>query len=242
MGCFDSKNSGSGTQPISKARDPEEKPYEWFLSDVGHEVYKEFMVQENFDKDKEYEKEQKEKDCEYFSVYVHVYRKGHKSPRIFFESLVTALGKTPGCSDALEYTFPIDTTASKLGLLAEPYLKDDNGDLMERPQHFTPEQLVDYNVNPLLKFVHDFNAYGFEDGDWKAKIGLWNEAAWFILYQIIEDKLDVLEKNPWLFEKETYLNATGGMRTKKGFFNTGIEKSNNPDYFKEHLAELEEDE
>ena len=240
MGCFDSNTSTkSGGAKVSNERSYEDKKYEWFLSSVGLEVYDEYIQQKNFDNDKIYKKEAEEKNVEYYSVYVNVYRKGFKSPNLFLRQLVSSLGEVEGCSPALKYVGPIDILTGALEAMLEPYFTDDNGDLIPRNIPLTKEQVVDYNKNPLLKFAKEFKVIDFEDDglDFKAACDLWFEAVWFIWSEIVvESRVDVLENNPWLFEKDTYLNAAGGLRKEKGFFTTGKEKSTNPKYFEDELA------
>ena len=239
MGCISKADGGTTTKTVDP-RNPEEKPYEWFISDVGQEVYKEYMVIQNFQNDDLYEKEQKEKDIEYFSVYIHVYRKEHKSPRIFFESLATALGKVAGCSDALEYVRPIEETAVILKLMAKPCYFDDNGDPIPVDPAPDGAKLCNADINPVLKFVRDFHVFNFGgDLDWKAMGTLWHDALFFVVSELLlKNDWQVLDKNPWLFDKSSYLTDMGTLRTEKGFLTTGVEKSTNPDYFKKEIANL----
>lgn len=242
MGCFDSKNNSSSASSNKNPRNPEDKPYEWFMSEVGLSVFEETMTVKNFTNDEIYEQEQKDKGVEYFSVYCSVYRKEHKSPRLYFEALVSAVAKLPGASDALLYVWPIESAACVLGLQAKPFYSDDNGDpVMVEPKP-DGRQINDINVNPVLKFIRDFHIFSFENKEfvWKEMALLWSDVLWFILRETTEHGVDwdVIGNNPWIFEKDTYLTQAGTLRSRKGLLTTGLEKSTNPGYFKDHLADL----
>lgn len=240
MACV-SKAENAGSEKKSPL-DPEEKPYSWFLSQDGQKAYQQTMTIQNFKLDEVYEKEQKEKDIEYFEVLVHVYHKGFQSPRIYLRSLVSALGEVQGCSDALQYTFPIDATAGVLGIIAKPFYSDDNGDPVACDPTLNSRDMCDADKNPILKFVRDFHVYNFanDDMEWKEMVGLWHEALFFVLDQVIDEKMDVLEKNPWLFEKDSYFNTVGGLRTVKSFLANAADVSSDPEYFKKELAKVDD--
>ena len=243
MGCFDKGSAGAGSTNKVDPRNPEDKPYEWFLSPEGLEVFDETMQIQNFNNDEVYEEEQKKHDVKYFSVYIHVYHKEHKSPRLYFEALVSALAKLEGASDALEYVWPIECVAGALGLQARPCYFDDNGDPI--PVEPKPEGRIinDIQHNSVLQYAKQFNVYSFarEDLDWKEMAHLWHDALFFVLRETSVHGMDydVLGNNPWILDPSTYLTQMGTLRSEKGFYSTGVEKSTNPEYCKEQLERLD---
>ena len=240
MGCFGNNNNAAGGG--GKKNGAFEK-YEWFLSEEGLRAFAEYTDGKNYIKEDDIEdREEAAIDAwEYgFESYINSKHPGFKSPRVYFEKLAEALGKEPGCHDALLYVWHIEVVGGLLRLQARPYYTDDNGEPL--PTNAPGGDYInDVNKNPILKFVRDFRMYNFGDEslDWKTKCQLWHEAVWFVYHEVTRDRPQVLEANPWLFEKDSYFTSLGTLKTKKGFLTVGLEKSNNPDYFKKELANLD---
>lgn len=237
MGLFnffnkDDKSENAVQKPVVLS--PKDKPYEWFRSEEGLKCYDEYMIAKNFSADETYIKEFEEKGSKYYDIFIEVCHKEHKSPKIFFESLVTAVGKVPGCSDSLLYTAPIKLLADLLTVQARPFYFNDDGDPIPVDPKPDGKLIVSIESNPVLKFAFEFGAYKFEndDLDWQTMIQLWKTALLFVSSEVvIHGNYDVLKENSWLLEKETYVTALGTLRTEKGFLKTGVEKSTRPEFF-----------
>lgn len=241
MGFFNRTPKGYGTNNTSNSL--EDKPYHWFQSEIGIQTYNEYMVAANFYADEKYRKEFEEGDHDgiSYAIFVSIWHKEHKSPFVYLRSLIIAAKKTPNYkNDALAYIGPVDLLTNCLVNLAEPYFFDDNGDPVSKETLPSPEKLMSVDDNPLLKFALTFEAFSFESAaDWSLAYSLWSAALLFINHEVyVKNDWQVLEKNPWLFEKETYVNALGIMRTEKGFLTTGADKSNDKEYFEGQLSRL----
>lgn len=237
MGCLDKSNSSDKNNNSVI----DDKDYEWFLSQHGRALYEQTMVPRNFIQDDEYYEEYENQDeLEYYSSYVYIHHRGFKSPRLYFDQLVSAMGDLPGASDCLQYVGPIERVSNMTRINAENYYYDDDGNPVADNEAYGYEDIVDKENNPILRFAFEFNALSFKDESipFEKKYALLRAALLFVAIEFNRKQQNILEFNPWLFEKSTYLSLGMPMNVK-GFWKIGMEKSTNREYCKEQYEKEE---
>lgn len=215
---------------------PQNKPIEWFSSKAGLNAYSTYITAQNYMLADTYAAEFKRRnpDCSY-EIFLEVYHKGAKLPDTYFRSLVDAINVQP-----LTIVGPNKALVMFLKECAKPYKINEDGEPEARKTDLTPEQIVTVDKNPLLYFVKNFNVFDIKDdalGTAIDKNKLYIAALTFIAVCIGDIEI---EKQQWLFDKDTYLNDFGTVRKEKGFLKKCREVSGIPEYFDAALSKLDE--
>lgn len=200
--------------------------------------YRGFQFEEKFDK--EFENDQY-KELGYrriLETHDNVYHTG-KTPRYYFEEFIETLEYV----DHLRYVGPSELLRIDLEALIRDFETNDDGEIEKKEPCLSVEDCLDASKNPVLNFAVNFNCFKLpddENGTFKDKFNLYEAAEHFVLLSIMAlEKNTVTEDNPWLFEKDTYLNDFGMPRSVKNFYIKAIEKTANDEYkgILEHLVE-----
>ena len=237
MGCLERPNSSDKDNNNTV----DDKNYEWFLSEHGRALYEKTMVPKNFIQDEEYYEEYENQDeVKYYSSYIYANYQGFKSPRLFLEQLVSAIGDLEGASDCLQYVGPIELVANVTRILAKNYHLDEDDNPVADKDPYGYEDIVDKDVNPILRFAFEFDAFSFKDESipFEKKFDLFNEAVFFVAYEYLKKQQNILEFNQWLFDKSTYISLGIPMNIK-GFWKIGMERSTNKEYCREQYEKAE---
>lgn len=142
------------------------------------------------------------------------------------------LGMFEAKGDALDYVGPNELLVEELKVLLRNFVTDDNGEIQQCEPALSAKELLPIENNPLLNFAFNFDCFEFgdeSDGPFKDKYDLYAEAMKFIVYCIILKKSDIIERNQWLFDRDTYLNDFDMIRKKSSFFQQ-IRKSCNDEF------------
>lgn len=216
-------NSEAQTEKTS-GEQPKTIDLAWFASEEGQDVYQKTMTPENIIKEEKFINEnynqldERIKSYTYSQVMGLLHIKGEYSPCSYFQKLLSVIdGKT-----AHYGTFTTNTLVDLLLGLAKPFTINEDGDLEEVKPALNSAEMVSIKDNPLLGFLSSFTVFDFSEPDTFEKIDLWMAAIFFIVTEIKLGNKKVLEENPWLFAKETYISAANTIRTKKGFYKTGL--------------------
>lgn len=119
------------------------------------------------------------------------------------------------------------------------FLIDDNGDVFEGVQIMTYDQIISREKNPIFKYIDEITKMFGENISNQTDeyifnlYQLWSEGTSFIFHELIGQKTDILENNPWLFDKNTYVVMGDKLRTREQFRNKAKTLSKNTDYFNE---------
>lgn len=221
---------------------PRSKKADWFSSKEGIESLKEHTTPKAYLLEERLNQEFKNKNFGgrdvSFDIFLNVYHKDAVIPQVYFSNFVNTIEVQP-----LKYVGPSEMLTSVLSTLAKTYYLDDDGEPVEKKSALTPEDIVSFENNPVLKFVKSFNAFQIEDddeGSWSDKFCLYSDVLIFLGLCSFTDK-NVLNENAWLLEKATYFNSLGTVKKEKGFVKYCIEKCTYPDYWKNKLEKLEEE-
>lgn len=221
---------------------PRNKKADWFPSKEGIESLKEHTTPKAYLLEERLNQEYKNKDFGgrdvSFDIFLNVYHKDAVIPQVYFSNFVNTIEVQP-----LKYVGPSAMLTGVLSTLAKTYYLDDDGEPVEKKSALTPEDLVSFENNPVLKFVKAFTCFQIEDddeGSWTDKFALYSDVLIFLGLCSFGDK-NVLNENAWLLDKATYFNNLGTVKKEKGFIKYCIEKCTYPDYWKSKLGKLEEE-
>ena len=214
---------------------PNGKKLNWFTSADGLESLKiytstqSYMLEERLKE--EYEK--KSSNCS-FGTFLNVYHKDAQVPSLYFKALVQTIKVQP-----LEYVGPNEMLIFDLKTMAQPYEIGADGNPIAHNTILPLEQIVSVEKNPVLNFVKNFKVfYLINDsvGTFDDKYNLYSLVLTFL--PTIADRFEI-EKNQWLFDKNTYIDDFGLVRKEKDFLLKCKELSNFPHIFDSLISKLE---
>ena len=222
---------------------PEGKDLEWFSSEDGITSFKEhttaqsYILEENIKKENEDEIRTGRYSTDLIlSTAVSIRHPGAKIPYLYFKNLLKNFKVQP-----FKYVGPSSFAVTALEIQAKPFDVDDDGEPQMKQVLLSPEELVSVEKNPILNFIANFNCFEIEndiEGSWEDKYDLYTEVIQFLGIMSAFDK-DVLLKNQWVFNKQTYFNDLGTVRKLKGFVKKALELSPDKPYFENRLGRLE---
>lgn len=223
MGLFDRKK-------------PEGKKLDWFTSDIGLQVLKQYTTLNNYLLEEDYEKEynQRSRSIDY-ATFLHVFYKGATVPSVYFQALVNAIHVQP-----LTLVIPSGALVDFLKDMAKPYVIDDDGKRIPYNTILPLEHIVSVEKNPLLYFVNNFKVFNIANDAVGSAEDKWEMYLEIMTMLAIHADSVSIPQSKWLFEKSTYLNNDGILKTKREFLNTCKELSGFSKYFELAIADLEE--
>lgn len=229
-------------QPILQVdHDPKGKPLDWFSSKEGMEALKEYTSVKSFMLQERYKKEYLGDEFwrkRTFTFYLSQSYKNEMLPLIYFEWLTTVVSRANELSYCREGD---DILKDALCLQAQPFTLDEDGEPQPKNPIYSLDEIVSTEKNPLLYFYSKFKLFTFENDDQGSeedKSKVYTIIMQFIANQCIFDK-DIISKNRWIFEENTYFNEMGIVRKVKGFLKKCAELSvNNSQYFHDLLENL----
>ena len=236
-------------------------PYEWFFTEDGKKEFEEYTSPQAYAKQNKLEKE----EDNLFSLYHTCIHSGAligdgsefkvqlerlpKIPLEFFDMLLNSIfyiGKEDEEDESLEFIsfsqekWYFDVITSNLVTLAKRFDIDENGEPIERKLPLEYFQLISVDENPILNFVKNFKGYDSSVDDPDNLLPLhFLEVITFISACVYKGYTNVLNTEPWLFDKSSYLTSMGTPKTKVGFLNNAIEKASTDEYKEYFKSSLE---
>lgn len=239
-----STNNGQPNQTATNDEpdDCEGKPLDWFVDSKNKNVINQYLGKENYIIDDEIREKMKEEFKDEYSILDNSFAgfeniwsstyEEYKLPTVLFNSYLTSFFESIHADEIIS-----DTVIYYLvGLFKShncPYFLDESGDFVDRaslPAHI----LFDKSQNPYLKYLNLFMENIGKDLDPKSVSlelsTLVIECLTFIYKGIMNLNAEVVEENPWLYNRNTYFVIGNKLRTNEQFKNKCKSLAKNPEY------------
>ncbi len=232
-------SSGYAQSEATTQADPTDKPYEWFISERGQESFNAFMSDpKNYFWNKDFWEEGNliSSYSEWLSIMLESRTfPGRKNPLAYFAWLLNAIEKKHKGESVLKHRELWTPAIYCLGLLSRPFVFDEYGDPVPVSFPVHGSIICSIEANPVLAYL-DALPFDWFEGDHGVGDHLYlclvYTAIKFLGVKLLGDRdWDVLNKNPWLLQKETYVSSVGTLRTIEGFLASGAKSSSDPEWF-----------
>ena len=231
------------------------KNNDWFNSEMGQEVFKEYTTPRGwFCED--------EKDIEEYLPGGKEWEAGnlrgtkdllsmlrmfpnYKNPKIPFEFYVCFVISLQ--FKVLEFNeFFRLILLYYLMLASSTYILDEDDEPVKNNPPLSPKEAFSIEKNPFLAFCSSFDETLYREIR-EAEVDKGGRRLIYLSFEFIatsvleyaDERNNILEKNHWVFERETYINElTGTVRSEKSYLKNAISKASDSTFFENELNDL----